>query len=220
MWRWIAVALTTIALLIGLWGVYGWWRTGTPPVGDISLQSVTPPGSELSIHSQRYCDKAVAGFWATGSSTLAAADVQEWFDARFGKVHEEATVRLNQRSGPGWSVYEDATTLVSDDGAGTSIWVMTYDTAGHHCLKDDHDPWDLENAAAFLDACDRLIIEFWGVEYGEPHAADPPADWATIAFAGGRALAHSIDNPSIIYARVGPNGEWSRYTAGSGCFLD
>lgn len=63
----------------------------------------------------------------------------------------------------------------------------------------------------------RAGIEFWGVPYGASETESPPLDWS---FDEGRSIAHSVEDPSIIYATDGPDSDWRRYQLGTGCFLD
>ncbi len=155
MWRRLAVWLTAGVVIAGVWGVYLWWnRPMPPPLGDIAVEDVTPPDTVLSLRPQTYCSEAVAGFWAT--------------DDRFGPLHEEATVRLNGEAGLNGRhrVYEDIEVFTRKESGGTFVWVQTYETTSHYCIRRSHDSWDLENAATFTDACDTLVIEFWGEQYG------------------------------------------------------
>lgn len=223
MWRRLAVGLTAAVVVAGMWGGYLWWnRPMPPPLGDIALEDVTPPDAVLSLRPQAYCNEAVAGFWATGSSERPEAEVRAWFDDRFGPVHEEATVRLNGQAGLNGRhrVYGDIEVFTRREAGGTFVWVQTYETTSHYCIRRSHTPWDLENAAVFTDACDKLVIEFWGVMYGAGSTESPPTDWPVTAFDAGQSVAHSIENPSVIYAKTTEDDDWIRYDRGEACFLD
>lgn len=219
----MAVALTALVVVGGLWGVYLWWnRPMPPPLGDIALEDVTPPGTVLTLRPQVYCNEAVPGFWAVGRSERPVAEVRAWFDEGFGPVHEEATVRLNGERGPDGRhrVYADIEVFTRREAGETFLWVQTYETTSHYCIRRSHDAWDLENAATFTDICDKLVIDFWGVLYGAGGAESPPTEWSVMAFDGGQSIAHGIDDPSVIYAKTTEDDRWIRYDRGEACFLD
>jgi hypothetical protein len=221
--RRLAVGLTAVVVIAGIWGVYLWWnRPMPPPLGDIALESVTPPDTVLSLHPQAYCSESVPGFWATGRSGRSEAEVRAWFDDRFGPVREEATVRLNRQGDLNGRhrVYDDIEVFTRNESGGTFVWVQTYETTSHFCIRRSHDPWDLENAATFMDACDKLVIEFWGVQYGAGVVESPPADWPVMMFDAGQLIAHGIEDPSVIYAKTSADDDWVRYDRGEACFLD
>lgn len=223
MLRRLAVGLTAVVVIGGLWGVALWWnRPMPPPLGDITLADVTPPDAVLSLRPQAYCSEAVPGFWAVGRSERPVMEVRAWFDDRFGPMHEEATARLNGERGPNGRhrVYADIEVFTRNESGETFMWVQTYETTSHYCIRRSHNAWDLENAATFTDACDKLVIDFWGVNYGADGAEPPPADWPVMAFDGGQSIAHGIDYPSVIYAKRAENDQWTRYDRGDACFLD
>ena len=67
---------------------------------------------------------------------------------------------------------------------------------------------------------DQLAIDFWGAEYGAGRQEAVSADWPVLTFDKGRAIAHSMDDTSITYARTGPDADWQRYERGMACYLD
>jgi len=220
MWRWLSVGLTSLVLIAGLWGVTLWWgRPQLPPLGDITLEEVTPPFGELTVRPQKYCSESAPGFWATGTSSLSVPETLAWFEDTFGPVNEEVTLRINGGQ-DSRRVFDDIEVFARVEAGGTYLWVQTYDTVSHDCLPWAHMQWDLRNASTFIDACDKLVIYFWGVEYGAGRASSPPADWAVIDFDGGQAIAHSIENPNIIYASDDDEREWTRYRRDTACYSD
>ena len=219
--RWIAAALTLLAVVGGLWGFTNWLRSGPPPIGDIPLAAVTPPGTELDIYRWDTCHPDVPGYWAAGESTVSPAELDEWFSSRFGAINEEATLRRNQTGQIGaFVVYDDITTWIASPGATTSLSVWTYETVGHECMYRYSDIWDLQNARAYTDACDRLAIDFWGVDYGAGDPSDPPDHWSVLTFPAGQEIAHGSDRPTVIYARTAPDESWMEYERGAVCEID
>jgi hypothetical protein len=193
-----------------------------PPLGDIAIETVTPPGASLSSLPLTHCDERVPGYMADGYSDLAVGEVWAWYDQRFGGVNAEASDRLSAQRGERVTVYDDLTVRVTsvEDGR-TWIRVTTFDTVAHNCPPTNGwQTWDLSNAWSFIDACDKPVIEFWDVQYVQAESSSPPPDWTKITFESGRAIAHGTSDPSTIYAKQAAQDEWHAYLDDAVCFLD
>jgi hypothetical protein len=223
MLRRTAVGLTAVALLSGLWGVVGWWnRPMPPPLGDITLEQVTPPDTLLSIRPERWCDESVPGFRASGTSGRPLEEVRAWYDDRFGPTLPEATARSNWPPGSTnvVSVYNDIQVSLREDASVTKVAVLTYATTSSDCLIESYDAWDSANASAYGDVCGRQLINFWGRDYERAGPQAPPVGWAAIDFAQGRTIAHDIEGPSVIYVKDGIDTDWYLYDIANRCSLD
>lgn len=98
-----------------------------PPLGDLTLAEVTPPGTTMSMTPQPRCDEAVPGFWATGTSPNSLEETRAWYEGRFGQVNEEVTARVNDQRLPDaeHTVYDDLRVSICAKGTGSSVSVST-----------------------------------------------------------------------------------------------
>ncbi len=165
-----------------------------------------------------WCDRAVPGLTARGSSQLSEAQLFDWYDNEFGPAVEEPTARRNQRGGSAgpWRIYEEISVFV----VGSGLTVYTYDTIGHNCLHQASDPWDLRNAFSFEGLCVETNLVFWGVGYGKAEPEEPPSDWTVLAFDEGRRIAHGTSDVSVVYAQEFDGEPWHRYDAYTECGID
>jgi hypothetical protein len=217
--RWIALTLTVAALFLGAWAGVLWWEAQPPDMGRITLSSVTPPATEWdATFVETWCDKAVPGYQVSGTSSLGEPELWEWFDDRFGEVHEEPTARLNGQAGlrnPS-RVYDDIQVWVR----APRIRIVTYETVSHDCLVRKADQWDLRNAYSYEGICATTNLVFWGVGYGKADPSEPPSDWSIIEFDDGRRLAHGLSDVDVVYAKDSPSEPWHRYVRGTDCGVD
>ena len=102
------------------------------PRGEVPIESVSPPGSDLRISSSRFCHDDFPGYSASGDVPLSFDEAIEWYSDRFGPNDSAVVAR---------KVFEDREVLEFDQlkvwltGGGDHTWVSvkTYQTVGHEC---------------------------------------------------------------------------------------
>jgi hypothetical protein len=193
-----------------------------PLLGDITLEQVTPPDTLLSIRPERWCEESIPGFRASGTSSRPLEEVRTWYDDRFGPTLPEVTARSNWPPGSATavSVYNDIQVSLREDGSVTKVAVLTYATTSSDCLIESYDAWDSTNASAYIDGCGRRLINFWGRDYERVGPQTPPVSWAVMDFTEGQAIAHDIEDASVIYVRDGVDADWYLHDIAYRCSVD
>lgn len=189
------------------------------PRGEIPIESVSPPGSDLRISNSRYCHDDFPGYSASGEVPMGLDEAIEWYSDRFGSNDSVVAAR---------KVFEDREVLEFDQlkvwliGGEDKTWisVKTYQTVGHECPHDDDDIWPAEPVDAWSrpGLCGGELIHFRGEDYETSRnpEREPPESWRRIDYANGRQIAFSDDRIDRIFA-TDDDGVWRRYRTRDVC---
>lgn len=190
------------------------------PRGEVPVESVTPPGSDLHISGSRYCHNDFPGYTARGAAPMSPDDARKWFTDRFGPNDSAVAARNAVGTRNALEFDQVAVSLIALDDGTTWVRVSTYQTVGHECPHDGDEIWPGEPVEVWSrpGLCGDELIHFRGEDYetSRDPEREPPEGWERAAYANGRQIAYSNDRVGRIFA-TDTDGIWRRYRTRDVC---